>query len=52
MFENVIERKELKNIPYAFAIRSLMYTHVCNRLDIAYALEMLGIYQFNPSMNH
>lgn len=42
----------MQNIPYAYAVGSLMYTCVCSRPDIAYAVEMLGRYQSNPHMDH
>ncbi|XP_050886395.1 secreted RxLR effector protein 161-like [Lathyrus oleraceus] len=42
----------MKNIPYAFVIRSLMYAQVCTRSDITFAVGILGRYQSNPGMNH
>ena len=42
---NDLEKKEMKNIPYASAVRSLMYAQVCTRPDISYAVGMLGGYQ-------
>ena len=42
----------MKNIPYALAIGSLMYAQVCTRLDIAYAIGVLGRYQSNASVDH
>ncbi|XP_057483946.1 secreted RxLR effector protein 161-like [Actinidia eriantha] len=42
----------MKNIPYASAIGSLMYAHVCTRPDIAYVIGMLGRYQSNPGLDH
>ena len=42
----------MKNIPYASIVGSLMYAQVCTRLDIAYAVGMLGRYQSNPSIDH
>ena len=50
--KNDFEREQMKNIPYAFAIRSLMYAQVCTRPNIAFAVGMLGKYQSNPSMHH
>ncbi|XP_062172095.1 secreted RxLR effector protein 161-like [Alnus glutinosa] len=46
------EEEQMKNIPYASAIGSLLYAQVCTRLDIAMAVEMLGRYQSNPGMEH
>ena len=49
---NDLEKKEMKNIPYAFAVGSLMYAQVCTRLDISYVIGMLGRYQSNPGLEH
>ena len=50
--KNDLERKQMKNIPYASAVGSLMYAQVCTRPDIAFVVGMLGRYQSNPSMDH
>ena len=42
----------MESIPYASTVGSLMYAQVCLRLDIAYAVGMLGTYQSNPGMEH
>jgi len=34
----------MKNIPYASVVGGLMYAQVCTRLDIAFAVGMLGRY--------
>ena len=49
---NDLEKKEMKNIPYASVVGSLMYAQVCTRLDISYVVGMLGKYQSNPSLEH
>ena len=49
---NDLEKKKMKNIPYAFAVGSLMYAQVCIRLDISYAVGMLGSYQSNRGLEH
>ena len=49
---NDLERKQMKNIPYASILGSLMYAQVCIRLDIAFAIGMLGRYQSNPGVDH
>ena len=49
---NDLEREQMKNIPYASAIGSLMYAQVCTRPDIAFAVGMLGRYQSNPGVDH
>ncbi|RVW90199.1 Retrovirus-related Pol polyprotein from transposon TNT 1-94 [Vitis vinifera] len=46
--KNDLEREQMKNIPYASAVGSLMYAQVCTRPDIAFVVGMLGRYQSNP----
>ncbi|RVW23075.1 hypothetical protein VitviT2T_005480 [Vitis vinifera] len=50
--KNDLEREQMKNIPYASAVGSLMYAQVCTRPDIAFAVGMLGRYQSNPGKDH
>src|SRR5262249_49915679 len=50
--KNDLEREEMRNIPYASVVGSLMYAQVCTRPDIAFAVGMLGKYQSNPGMDH
>ncbi|KAL0313499.1 UNVERIFIED_CONTAM: Retrovirus-related Pol polyprotein from transposon TNT 1-94 [Sesamum radiatum] len=49
---NDLEREQMKDIPYASAIGSLMYAQVCTRPDIAFAVGILGRYQSNPGLDH
>ena len=42
--KNYLEREQMKNIPYASAIKSLMYAQVCTRPDIVFAIGMLRRY--------
>ena len=49
---NDFESKFMQNIPYASAVGSLMYAQVCTRLDLAYIVGMLGIYQSNLGREH
>ncbi|CAM8934315.1 unnamed protein product [Rhodiola kirilowii] len=49
---NDIEREQMKNIPYASAVGSIMYAQVCTRPVIAYAVGVLGRYQSNPGIDH
>jgi len=50
--KNDFEREQMKNIPYALVVGSLVYAQVCTRLDIAFAVGMLGRYQSNPGIDH
>ncbi|CAH9069617.1 unnamed protein product [Cuscuta europaea] len=47
-----LEIQEMKKIPYASVVGSLMYAQVCTRPDIAYIVGMLGRYLSNPGMAH
>eukprot|EP00253_Pinus_taeda_P009249 PITA_09249 len=46
--KNNFEREQMKNIPYASVVGSLMYAQVCTRPDIAFVVGMLGRYQSDP----
>lgn len=50
MSSDDLEREAIK-ISYAFVVGSL-YTQVCNRLDIAYAVSVLWRFQSNLGMHH
>jgi hypothetical protein len=50
--KNDFEREQMKNIPYASAVGSLMYAQVYTRPDIAFVVGMLGRYQSNPGIDH
>ncbi|KAL6329550.1 hypothetical protein AAG906_022101 [Vitis piasezkii] len=49
---NNIEREQMKKIPYASAVGSLMYAQTCTRPDISFAVGMLGRYQSDPGFEH
>ena len=49
---NDLEKKEMKNIPYASTLGSLIYTQVCTRPDISYVVGMLGRYQSDLGLEH
>ena len=42
----------MRRVPYALAVRSLMYTMLYTRLDIFYAIEIVSRYQSNPGPEH
>ena len=50
--KNELERKQMRNIPYASVVGSLMYAQVCTRLDITFVVGMLGRYQNNSGIEH
>ena len=39
---NNMEREQMKKIPYASAVGSLMYAQTCTRPDISFVVGMLG----------
>ncbi|KAA0046971.1 gag/pol protein [Cucumis melo var. makuwa] len=46
------EVKEMRHIPYASVVGSLMYEMLCTRLDICYAVGIISRYQSNPGLAH
>ena len=50
--KNNLEREQIRGIPYASIVGSLMYAQVCTRPDITYAIGVLGRYQSNPKVDH
>ena len=50
--KNELEREQMKNIPYASIVGSLMYAQLCTRPDIALMVGMFGRYQSNPGIEH
>lgn len=49
---NQLEKEQMKAIPCASAVGSLMYAQVCTRADLAFVTGMLGRYQSNPGLDH
>ncbi|KAG8489197.1 hypothetical protein CXB51_017253 [Gossypium anomalum] len=47
-----LEIQEMQKIPYASAVRSLMYAQVCTHPNIAYIVGMLDRYLSNPGIDH
>jgi hypothetical protein len=46
------EAKQMKAVPYASAIGSLMYAMLCTRPDICFAISMISMYESNPRPLH
>ena len=46
------EQEEMKQIPYASAVGSLMYAMVCTRPDIAHAVGVVSRFLSNPGKDH
>lgn len=42
----------MKNIPYSSSVGSLMYTMICTRPDIAYAVGVVSRFLCNPGKEH
>ena len=45
--KNDLDKEQMKSIPYASTVGSLMYAQVCTRPHIAFTVGMLGRYQSN-----
>ena len=50
--KNDLQKKQMKDIPYASTVGSLMYAQVYTHPDIAYIIEKLGRYLTNPEIDH
>jgi len=50
--KNDFEREQMKKIPYASVVGSLMYAQVCIRPNITFAAGMLGRYKSNLGIDH
>ena len=46
------EEEDMRRIPYASAVGSLMYAMLCTRPDICYAVGVVSRYQSNPGQEH
>ena len=46
------EVEDIRNIPYASAVGSLMYAMLCTRPDICYSVRMISRYQSNSERDH
>ena len=47
-----LEHNRMRDYPYPSLVGSLGYVQVCTRLDISFAVGMLGRYQSNPGIDH
>ncbi|XP_057981106.1 secreted RxLR effector protein 161-like [Malania oleifera] len=48
--KNDLERRQMKDVPYASFVGSLIYAQTCTRNNISFAVGMLGRYLSNPGM--
>ncbi|TYK02508.1 gag/pol protein [Cucumis melo var. makuwa] len=46
------EVEDMRRIPYASTVGSLMYVMLCTRPDICYAVGIVSRYQSNPGLDH
>jgi hypothetical protein len=49
---NKYEIDQMKSVPYASAVGSLMYAQVCTRPDLTFVTGMLDRYQKNPGVSY
>ena len=47
-----MEKEEMLKIPYASAVGSLMYSMVCTRPDLTYAVSLVSRFMANPGKGH
>ncbi|GKE76739.1 hypothetical protein Tco_1542859 [Tanacetum coccineum] len=52
MSKKAIKEEEIRNVPYASLVGSLMYALVCTRPDLTFLVGMLSRYQRNPRKDH
>jgi hypothetical protein len=50
--KNKYESDQMKSIPYASTVESLMYAQVCTHPDITFIIGLLGRFQTNPGLKH
>ena len=43
-----VDKAKMTKIPYASAVRSLVYTMVCTRSEIGYAVRVVSRFMSNP----
>ena len=46
------ENKQMRAVPYASAVNSLMYVILCTRQDLCHAVSLISRYQQNPGPDH
>ena len=46
------EKEQMSKVPYTSTVGSLMYSMICTRPDICYAIGLVRKFQSNPGLNH
>ena len=46
------EKEDMSRVPYALAVRSLIYAMVCKRPDIAHVIGIVSHFLSNPQIKH
>jgi hypothetical protein len=49
---NKCEIDQMKSVPHASAVKSIMYAEVCTRPDLTFMIGMLSRYQKNSGIDH
>jgi hypothetical protein len=49
---NQLEINQMKSIPYASSVESIMYGQVCTHPNFSLIIGLLDIFQSNPGFNH
>ena len=50
--QSPVEEEEMSRVPYASAVRSLMYAIVCTGPDLAYAVSTVSKFMSNSGKQH
>jgi hypothetical protein len=48
--QNQCQKDQMKSVPYASTMRSIMYAQIYIRPDLEFTIGMLGRYQINPGI--
>ena len=46
------EEEDMRRVPYASVVGSLMYAILCTRPDICYAVRVVSMFQSNPAPDY
>jgi hypothetical protein len=50
--QNQCQKDQMKSVPYASTMRSIMYAQIYIRPDLEFTIGVLGRYQINPGIEH
>jgi hypothetical protein len=50
--QNQCQKDQMKSVPYASTMRSIMYAQIYIRPNLEFTIRVLGRYQINPGIEH